>query len=402
MHAQAEFDIRTSLGRNALAQHHLASDRQDQLTPDEIVNGLASLVHFLGLQEWMIWRYSGFVVPTGQKSHRSFNVVDAVELGLTLQRVSRCDGFLEFLKGFGNPTQFDDSLFEARMARWCLERPTIKRLRFAPLYHVLGRAKRPEFEIQTPIGWLVCECKQLHLHSHDATKRLTRITNAFDAAMHTTQMQADIRLEVTVNRAIRGDLRTIAEQACRTIRPMPLNTVVDVGPFSLRIAPFGSEAAPSTCLVQQGKIRVSDTPVGITPEYCYLRVLSPWIDRAVVRTAGAAMNTAHHQLPHHRAGVIFVAGPRQQCIQAATIRLMQPEYAYCLAIADVRGSDVAFTRRNIDEMVVDWLFLGKVPSLSRRLRSMLAWRSGLRVALLRATLRRVPPRKKEATEEEAP
>jgi len=188
MHAQAEFDIRTPAGRDMLAQHHTASDRQDHLTSDEIVNNLASLVHFLGPQEWMIWRYSGFIVPTGHKSHRPLNVVDAVELGLTLQIVSRCYGFLEFLKGFANPTQFDDTLFEARIARWCLERPTIKRLRFAPMYHVLGRAKRPEFEIQTPIGWLVCECKQLHLHTHDSTKRLTRITDAFDAAMTATQM----------------------------------------------------------------------------------------------------------------------------------------------------------------------------------------------------------------------
>jgi hypothetical protein len=388
MHAQAEFDICTSPGRGKLAQHHIASDRQDQLTTEQIINGLADLVNFLGLRDWMIWSHGGFVVPIGHRSQRLLNVVDAVELGQTLRLVSRCDGFSEFLKGFANPTQFDDTFFEARIARWCLERATIKKLRFAPMYRVLGRAKRPDFEIQTPIGWLVCECKRLHLHTHDSTKRLTRITDAFDAAMQAMQIQPDMRLEVTINRAIHGDLRIIAEQACHKVRNVSLGTVVDVGPFSLRISPIGSEAAPSSCLVQQGKIRVGNTPTGITPEYHYLRVLSPWIERAVVRTIGAVINAAHRQLPHDRASVIFIEGPSQQCRQAAETRLIQPEYAHCLAIASVREGEVVFSRRNTDEMVVDWLFLGKVPSLSSRLRYMIIWRSGLRVALLHETLQR--------------
>jgi len=69
--------------------------------------------------------------------------------------------------------------------------------------------------------------------------------------------------------------------------------------------------------------------------------------------------------------------------KAAATRLLQPEYAHCLAVAIVRGSEMEFSRRYVDEAVVDWLFLGKVPPLGRRLRYIAAWRLGLRRALLR-------------------
>lgn len=387
MEAEAEFDIRTLLDRDRLAQHHIASDRQDQLKADEIVNGLASVVRHLGARDWMIWRYGGFVVPTGRKSQRFLDVVQAVELGQALEVVSRCDGFTELLTGFENPTQLDDAIFEAQMARWCFERPTITALRFAPRYTVLGRAKRPDFELQTPIGRLVCECQRLHLHTQDWATRLTSLADAFEAAMRDAQIPDDMRLEVTVNRVIHGDLRVAADHACCEVTKVSAGTALEVGPFSVRLSPIGSPVAPSDCLLQHGRIRVGTTPTGITPENNYLRVSSPWMERAVVRTMGAVINVAHRQLPHDRAGVIFVDGPRREGRQAAAMRLLQREYAHCLAIAVVRQGEVEFSRRNIDEAVVDWLFLGKTPSLGRRLQYIVSWRSGRRLARLRKMLR---------------
>lgn len=206
MDANPEFDIRTPLGRERLAQYHVASGRQDQLALTEIVDALESLVHRLGTRDWMIWRYGGFIIPTGDKSQRLVDVVEAVDLGHTLAILAQCDGFNELLRGFDNPSQFDDSIFEAQMARWCLDQPHIKALRFAPKYTVLGRDKRPDFELNTPIGRLVCECKRLHLRTQEWASRLIRITDAFDTAMHATGIPQDVRLEVTVNGTIRGDL----------------------------------------------------------------------------------------------------------------------------------------------------------------------------------------------------
>src|SRR6266571_8064729 len=118
-----EFDIRTSLGRTGLADHHIRSDREDKLTSGEIIEGLASLVKYLKPQDWMVWRFGTFVLPTGPKGQRALGVPVAVELGSALKILSRCEGFDKFLQAFENPVQFDDTLFEARMARWCIERP---------------------------------------------------------------------------------------------------------------------------------------------------------------------------------------------------------------------------------------------------------------------------------------
>jgi hypothetical protein len=104
------------------------------------------------------------------------------------------------------------------------------------------------------------------------------------------------------------------------------------------------------------------------------------MERAIIRTMGALINIAHRQLPHNRACVIFIDGPRQQGQQAAVARLTQPEYAHCIAIGVFRGGGLEFTRRNIDEPVVDWLFLEKIPSLGKRLRYILSWRSGFHIA----------------------
>ncbi len=233
MQSQSEFDIRTPVGRERLAERHIISNREDKLASAEIVDGLASLVKHLQPRDWMVWRYGGFALPAGYKNQRWLAVPEAVELGSALQILSRCDNFAALLRGFENPTQFDDALFEVRMARWCVQRPTVKRLRFEPSYTVLGRRKRPDFELQTPIGRVVCECKRLHLHNQDWASRLTRIADAFDAAMRATGIPSEIRLEVVINRMVHGDLHAVATQACREVISAREGSEVEMGPFLL-------------------------------------------------------------------------------------------------------------------------------------------------------------------------
>ena len=383
-----EYDIRTPIGREALAERHILSDRNDALQIGEIVDGLTSLVNHLGSRGWMVWRYGGFVLQAGQKNQRFLAIPEAVELGASLQVLSRCEDFGALLRGFDNPTQFDDTLFEVRIARWCVERPTVKSLRFQPSYTVLGRQKQPEFELQTPIGRVVCECKRLHLHNHDWTARLTRIADAFDTAMQAAGIPPEVRLEVVINRVIHGDVREVAADACRQVRDIQEGSIAEVGPFSLRVSRVGSPVLPNDCFVQVGKIRVGSTPTGILPETNYLRVSSPWMERAFVRTMGVLINRAHRQLPHDRPGVIFIDGPRGPGRLAAAARLTQPEYAHCFAIGIFLGDEIDFSRRNRDEPIVDWLFLGKAPRLLQRLWHIIEWRSGLRVAITEMILRR--------------
>jgi hypothetical protein len=93
----AKFDIRTSAGREALAQHHLTSNRQENLTLTQVVDGLWALVNYLGPQDWTLWQFGGFVVPTGHMSTKLFTLPAAVELGSALHAVADCQGFADLL-----------------------------------------------------------------------------------------------------------------------------------------------------------------------------------------------------------------------------------------------------------------------------------------------------------------
>jgi len=384
----AKFDIRTSAGRESLAQHHLASDSQDNLTLTQVVDGLWSLVNYLGPRDWMLWQYGGFVVPMGHRTTRLFTLPAAVALGSALHAVSTCQGFADLLQGFDNPTQFDDTIFEVHTAQWCLQRPAVKSLRFAPRYIVLGREKRPDFEIETPIGRLVCECKRLHLNNQDWTDRLKRIVKTFEAAMQAEQISAGMRLEVKIHCAIKGDLSSIASRACREVAQAPTGALVHFGPFSLRLSPIGSKPMVNDCVAQHGLVRVGDTPTGITPEYTYLIVSSPWMEQALVRAMGALINAAHRQLPHERNGVIFIEGASDQGRQAAATRLIQPQYTHCLAVFIIGRGKSEVSQRDMDQEVVEWLFSDKPPPLVRRLQDIILWRSGIRLELLRRSLQR--------------
>ena len=155
------FDITTPAGRRGLAEHHPLISRNGSLAVDEIERGLGSLVEYLGPQPWMTWRWGAFSIPTGRRSTRVTDAGEAAQLGLDLAAVAHCDNFVATLQGVANPPQFDDSMFEVRMARWCIELPAVNSLRFGPEYNVRGHLKRPDFEIATPIGPVVCECKRI-------------------------------------------------------------------------------------------------------------------------------------------------------------------------------------------------------------------------------------------------
>ena len=383
MEGYPTFDIREESGCESLAKHHIKSNRDDRLTYNEIVRGLQALVKFLGLLDWMVWRFGCFVVPAGHKHTRILGVAQAVSLGAALESVSVCEGFEELILGFNNPTQFDDTSFEAQMADWCLKQTAIKKLRFAPQYSVLGHQKKPDFEIHTPVGLIVCECKRLHINTHDFSLRLTLITNAFDEALKSENISTDLRLEVEVHSAIIGDLSHEVRRACREVSLASSGSAVRSGPFQLKLAPIGSNVGVRSWIALEGKVRVGDTPTEITPDCSYLLVCSPWMEKAIVRTVGALINSAHRQLPPDRPNIIFIDGPYDPGSQASVARLNHPEYAHCAAICFIKGSDAIFSRRLLDQEIIEWLFLSKMPPFGKRLRHMLFWRSGLRFELLR-------------------
>lgn len=383
------FDITTAAGRRDLAGRHVSIPRDDTLSAAQIESGLESLVEYLGPQPWMTWRWGGFNIPNGHRSTRATNAGEAAQLGLDLAAVAHCRGFAELLKGFGNPTQFDDAMFEARMARWCLERPAVKSLRFSPEYKVRGHRKRPDFEIATPIGRIVCECKRLHLGGGDFVARLNKISAAFDNAIKTVNVPEDVRLEVEVQDRITGDLNRAAMDACTAVMGTPVGQLLRRGPFLIGRSEVGKPPVhESSWEVQSARVRVGETPVGITPEYTYLLVSSPWMERAISRAMGSLVNTAHRQLAAQHQGMIFVAGSRRYGKSAAASRLLDPAYEHCITIATVHGNDIDFARRDIDRTTIEWLFLDRQPEWKVRLRLLISWRIGLRSAVLLRSSRR--------------
>ena len=386
--AGAAFDITVAAGRRDLAQRHVSNPRDDTLTAPQIETGLESLILYLGPQPWMIWRWGGFNVPTGGRSTRLTDAGEAARLGLDLATVAHCEGFDEFVKGFRNPTQFDDSMFEAQMARWCVERRAVNALGFGPEYDVRGHLKHPDFEIETPIGRVVCECKRLHLSGGDVSTRLARVTTAFDAAIKTLNVPAAVRIEVEVQGPIGGDLNHAATDACRAAMGTPIGSPVRRGPFIVVRSEVGKPPVHhNEWEVQAGNVRVGDTPVGITAEYTYLLVSSPWMERALVRAMGGLVNTALRQLPEQHHGVIFVAGSRRYGNTAAASRLTDPAYGHCVAIGTAHGGNIDLARREIDRAAIEWIFLDQAPSHMRRLRLALWWRMGLRTASLYRSFR---------------
>jgi hypothetical protein len=379
----SSFDITTADGCRGVAERHVSIPRDDALSVNEVEDGLRSLVQYLGRQPWMTWQWGAFSIPTGHRSTRVTNAGEAAQLGLDLAAVAHCDNFGELLKGFANPTQFDDSMFEVRMARWCLERRAVRSLRFGPTYIVRGHVKRPDFEIATPIGLIVCECKRLHLGTGDLMARLGKISKAFDEAIKALGLGEDVRLEVEIQHRIAGDLAGAARDACAAIMASPVGQVLQVGPFSIARSEVGKPPLREmNGEVQSGRIRVGATAVGATPEYTYLLISSPWMERAISRAMGSLVNSALRQLPPHRHGIIFVSGSRRYGNTAAEARLLDPAYDQCLAIATVHGHDVNLTRRTIDEATISWLFADRRPTWGDRIKLLMWWRLGLRSVAL--------------------
>lgn len=170
-------DIRQADDRATPAQRAEAGD--GDLEVGEAKRGLESLVANLGPSEWMRHRFGAFNVPTGADL-LPMRLSEAVRLGLNLDAVRLCSGFDVLLAGFDNPTQFEATMFEVEIARWCHQRAAVSTLRFSPTYRVMGRERVADFEISTSLGRIACECKRPNLNG---AERLTKITNAFDAAL---------------------------------------------------------------------------------------------------------------------------------------------------------------------------------------------------------------------------
>lgn len=301
--ANRAFDARSSANREELSDCLLSAEqRRPSLSKEDILQGLEAVSEHLGRPEWLVFRYGTFVVPAGEKRKLAFGLSQTVELGLRLRRLSRFVGFEEFVKGFGNPVQFHDACFEAKIADWCTSRQRVRDLRFAPSYLLNGHLKRPDFELDTAIlGKIVCECKRAHQHEQRGTLHFQRIAKVLDQTLVAAGgVPDDFRVEVEIRGPLRGSERAFAAAvASRALRACQGGHEEDFteGPFVVsvrrRSSPMGHAGAKLTGLT----IEVGDIPVGATPEYARLAVTSDRYDRFVAKVVGGQMNKRKTSYP---------------------------------------------------------------------------------------------------------
>lgn len=148
------FDLRLKKDREALAKFLPSIDNYTfTISRRDFIEALSSLSLFLREPEWMIYQCGTLgPIPVGT-SKLVFSLSRACELGIRLKGLSKFKDFEKLLVGFSNPTQFEDSCFEAKVAYWFSTLPTARDIVFSPNHLVNGKVKNPEFDVSGAFGF---------------------------------------------------------------------------------------------------------------------------------------------------------------------------------------------------------------------------------------------------------
>lgn len=351
------YDVRIKADRIALADllptidtHTFAIDR------DAFMDALETVGEHLNNPEWLIYRWGTFYpIPCGAFSS-GFSLNQMVELGIYLKNANRFDNFKIVLKGFFNPPQFLDSLFEVKTAYLFSALPSFKTLHFAPEYMHL---KRPEFAITTNGGLYCIECKRPHIHAQLAMKSLQSVSNAFHSVMTEANWPADLRLEVEIVSPIHGQTSDFASQIIKNgIKSGPVLDSITIGPFRGYVVkspePFRLPSAPW----HTDTMIVGDTPTGIlNPAFTSLRVSDYKLDSKFITSIGARVRAALRQLPESEKCIIVIGDTSPRiAIPICQKRIDDPAYSHINLFAVYRDENPTLIFRDNDKNMIRDLF----------------------------------------------
>ncbi len=331
----------------------------------EVRAGIDALDRHLPNANWLTISQGGtsFQIHTGSAGMVFFPLEEAVQLGLRLERLSTCKGFREFLVGFANPSQFLDSVFESRMADHCKAR--IGSLMFNPSYIINGFEKHPDFELATRWGTMVCECKSLNESDRRYAKRLNTISSVIDSATKATGgVPPGHRLEVHINGPIKGDLEQYAFMICQEAfgRMRETGHIFKNGPFAFCLELQSNPTHFSDTGIWQEVEIVGEVPVGLGPQYAYLRVTTERIEASRLRACGDLIHDAMAQLPRDKLCVTFLEVlDRASAEEAAKKKLASPHYKHFLAIGIQSSRGLHFIYKTPMKPVIEETF-GPFPS----------------------------------------
>lgn len=306
------FDCNLEKGRLELADL-LPKIDDITLTIDRVsfIEPLATVSRFLGAPDWLVYQWGSFRPFKAGPHKLVFSLPQVLDVGVHLRALSAYENFNVMLKGFSNPTQFEDTLFEAKVAYLFHSSPGVSRLRFAPEYTVRGRLKRPEFEAESRQGRVCVECKRPHLDAQKALQSLHRVAKHFKVAIARSSWPKGMRLEVEITEPVRGDVASIASAVVQ-------HAVANgIGAGPIRIGPFECHPIsrqedfklPSSPWHTDTMVLDEDVAVQLLdPKFTQLRVADYSLDAKFERSVGARINEALRQLPESEKCMIFIGG----------------------------------------------------------------------------------------------
>ena len=349
-----DLDLRQLAGIEELLKVISSQPGSVMYQPEEIEKGLTTLAKHFPDADWLeISRHLGgsLLIPTGRKRTSMLSLGSAVRLGLQLSHLRDCEGFGQFLRGFTNPTQFFDSMFEAEIADFCLSRPRCTAVQFAPEYDVGGHLRHPDFSLVTAAGLLVCECKSISEEARNYSATFARIHDALSTALEEAGgIAGTLRVEVHLQSALEMEVQEWAkEHASEAIRAAEeglVGQVLKLRSCKLCVVERSASTVFDRFQLCRLSVTVGDAPVSLTPEYAFLRTTTDRLGRRRATSVGDLMRKAKSQLPEAQRCVVFIQATDSASAKlAAERRLGDKDYNHVIAFGIWSESGGQFVHR---------------------------------------------------------
>jgi hypothetical protein len=301
------FDIRIEKDRISLSDFLPVFDGTTfHFTRDDFITGLASSAHYLKNPDWMVYHWGCFVAPVGPKNKLILSLNQLVTLGLQLKRLSCFENFESLIASFRNPSQFEDTLFEVKVANLFAQHNWV--IRFAPEQNVRERIKRPDFEATGINGTLYIECKRCHVFVQKALIALNDISTRFKKFMEKCNWPNNLRLEVEIARPLSGNINkfihtTVQKAIVTGETTLPIN----IGPFQSHVA-IRQEAfrLPAANWITDTMV-IGNIATGVlNPEFTMLRVANYNAFKKCEQSVRVRVREALKQLQKDSQCVIFL------------------------------------------------------------------------------------------------
>jgi len=274
-------------------------------------------------------------LETGHNKSSGISIRELSDLAINLSLLKDCQNFCELLNGFSNSPQIMDTIFEVHIAAWCLGLESTIDLEFSPKCLVKQREKRPDFVFYTSEEVVYCECKNLHLESHKATKRFNKIFETYIEALNLYPIPNELRLDVRIDTPIRGDLKNQVQKVVLSALEAGRDKIFEVrksDSFSYKIG-LREESPPfSEYNMAQMQVTIGTTATKISWENAQFRLV--FQDHKLIKSIGDTMSDAKNQLPKSALAVIFVQvfhSHSNIAKRACEVRLTDSAYEHIVA-----------------------------------------------------------------------